>query len=73
MSADQHETLREAKRLLFAEYDKIKGGELMQKARRVEATFEEFRYSEVWRVVNEMCGRKRPKGEQVAGNSLRKE
>ena len=68
-SEEQRETLKEAKRLLFDEYDKIKGEELMQKVRRVEAAYGEFQYSESWRVINEMCGRKRPKEGQVAGNS----
>ena len=69
MATEQRETLKEAKHLLFAKYDTIKGQELMQKVRRVEAAHGEFQYSESWRVINEMCGRKRPKEGQVAGNS----
>ena len=68
-SAEQRETLKEAKQRLFAEYDKIKGEELMQKVHRVEAAHGEYQYSESWKVINEMCGRKRPKEGQVAGNS----
>ena len=67
-STEQRETLKEAKHLLFDIYDTIKGQELMQKVRRVEAAHGEFQYSESWRVINEMCGRKRPKEGQVAGN-----
>ena len=37
--------------------------------RRVEAAQGEHQYSESWKVINEMCGRKRPKEGQVAGNS----
>ncbi|KAJ8413708.1 hypothetical protein AAFF_G00082150 [Aldrovandia affinis] len=66
---ENREILKEAKQLLFNTYDKIKGEELMEKVRRVEAAQGEQRYGESWRVINEMSGRKRAKEGQVAGNS----
>ena len=62
------QTLREVKHLHFAEY-KIKGEELMKKARRLEAANGEFQHCGSLRLINEMCERKIPKERQVAGNS----
>ncbi|KAJ8393714.1 hypothetical protein AAFF_G00057670 [Aldrovandia affinis] len=50
-------------------YDKIKGEELMEKVRRVEAAQGKQQYGESWRVINEMSGCKRSKEGQVAGCS----
>ena len=61
--------MNEAKQRLFNTYDKIKGEELMEKVRRVEAAQGEQRSGESWRVINEMSGRKRSKDGQAAGCS----
>ncbi|KAJ8384488.1 hypothetical protein AAFF_G00205090 [Aldrovandia affinis] len=68
-TTERRGVLNEAKQLLFSTYDKIKGEELMEKVRRVEAAQGEQQYGESWRVINEMSGRKRLKEGQVAGCS----
>ena len=52
--------LREAKQLLFSTYDNIKGEELMEKVRRVQAAQGEKQYGEAWRVINEMTEYENP-------------
>ena len=59
--------MNEAKQRLFNTYDKIKGEELMEKVRRVEAAQRKQWYRDSWRVINEMSGCKRSKEGQVAG------
>lgn len=66
---ENREVLNEAKQLLFNTYDRIKGEELMEKVRKVEAVHGERQYKESWRVINEMSGRKRPREGQLAGCS----
>ena len=41
----------------------------MERLRRVQAAQGEHQYGEVWRVINEMTGRKRTKEGQVEGHS----
>ncbi|XP_033990665.1 craniofacial development protein 2-like [Trematomus bernacchii] len=45
--------LNEAKQLLFSTYDTIKGEELMESVRRVQAAQGERQYGEAWRVIND--------------------
>ncbi|KAF3837945.1 hypothetical protein F7725_009713 [Dissostichus mawsoni] len=61
--------LNEAKQFLFSTYDTIKGEELMESVRRVQAAQGERQYGKAWRVINEMTGRKRTKEGQVEGHS----
>ncbi|XP_010774508.1 high affinity nerve growth factor receptor-like [Notothenia coriiceps] len=55
--------------LLNLAYDTIKGEELMESVRIVQAAQGERQYGEAWRVINEMTGRKRSKEGQVEGHS----
>ncbi|XP_056102439.1 craniofacial development protein 2-like [Rhinichthys klamathensis goyatoka] len=66
---ERRSELNEAKQFLFRTYDTIKGEELMERVRRVQAAHGEQRYGEAWRVINEMTGRKRTKEGQVKGHS----
>nr|XP_010779022.1 PREDICTED: ubiquitin carboxyl-terminal hydrolase CYLD-like [Notothenia coriiceps] len=61
--------LNEAKQFIFSTYDTIKGEELMESVRRVQAAQGERQYGEAWRVINEMTGRKRTKEGRVEGHS----
>lgn len=68
-TAERSSELNEAKQFLFRTYDTIKGEELMERVRRVQAAQGEQQYGEAWRVINEMTGRKRTKEGQVKGHS----
>ena len=68
-NVERRRSLKEAKQLLFSTYDTIKGEELMESVRRVQAAQGEKQYGEAWRVINEMTGRKRAKEGQVEGHS----
>lgn len=68
-TAESREELNSAKQQLFGTYDKIKGTEILEKVKRVEAEHGEQRYKESWKVINEMTGRKRAREGQLAGCS----
>ena len=58
-TAESREELNSAKQQLFNTYDRIKGEEMLEKVKRVEAEHGEQKYKESWKVINEMSGRKR--------------
>ncbi|CAJ1087327.1 PREDICTED: ubiquitin carboxyl-terminal hydrolase CYLD-like [Xyrichtys novacula] len=70
-TAKRRGELNEAKQCLFSTYDTIKREELMKRVRRVQEVQGEHQYREVWRVINEMTGRKRTKEGQVEGHSTK--
>ena len=66
-TAESREELNSAKQQLFNTYDRIKEEEMLEKVKRVEAEHGEQKYKESWKVINEMSGRKRARGGQLAG------
>ena len=54
---------------LYTVYDLVKEQELEERTHTIEAAFGAQQYSEAWRVVNEISGRKKAKEGQVSGNS----
>jgi hypothetical protein len=61
--------MKEVKELLYNTYDKLKVEKAIEMCNRIQATHVDCRYSEVWKVVNEMTGGKKAKEGQVAGAS----
>ena len=68
-TAESRVELNSAKQQLFSTYDRIKGEELMEKVKKVEAEHGKQRYKESWKVINEMSGRKKTREGQLAGCS----
>jgi hypothetical protein len=53
---ENHLRLKEAKELLCNTYDKLKEEKAIEMCNRIQATHGDGRYSEAWKVVNEMTG-----------------
>jgi hypothetical protein len=68
-SDENREQLKEAKELLFNTYDRLKEEKAIEACDRIQAAHGDGRYSEAWKVVNEMTERKKAKEGQVAGAS----
>lgn len=61
------EKLSQPKEFLFSTYDKLRKKELMRKVDQVQQAHGQSQYRQAWKVINEICGRKKPKDGQVAG------
>ncbi|ELU02058.1 hypothetical protein CAPTEDRAFT_218117 [Capitella teleta] len=68
-SDENGEQLKEAKELLFNTYDRLKEEKAIEACDRIQAAHGDGRYSEAWKVVNEMTEKKKAKEGQVAGAS----